>query len=395
LSALSTIPSDTREKIRIHDDRAAHEAAAALNARAFTIGSSIYFGKGEYQPTTTRGLRTLAHEAAHAHQQANAALPPTEQLEVSSTSSHDEISADRFANFFARGEGTSLPVQTSHGSVARLMRLTFEVADPGEPKGVDIKERVQPMGGGPGGQQTFGFGGGGNEERTVQQGIVFEPELYLFNWAASARVHGSPGEEFNKWRAGMLQTMRKYSFHISWGNGAYRCGGDRANFQDGWETGNPWFNPAKTSAPFTGDGDVKGSKIVDSPYAYLVPYQNPKGSQKNGEFDFRNTFDTYFSVGYMPEDIPLNFVHLLKTRWELRLKVAFDGTDPLSPKFEIISGGTTANPPVPVPPGEQPVIGGKLAQDEIAVFSPCWEIGGTKNVEQKEEEKQPQSPLQS
>lgn len=56
-------------QVRIHADGQAAEAARALNARAFTVGSHIVFGSGEYARGTTKGRRLMAHELAHVVQQ--------------------------------------------------------------------------------------------------------------------------------------------------------------------------------------------------------------------------------------------------------------------------------------------------------------------------------------
>lgn len=58
--------------VRIHDDGPAHAAAAALRARAFTLGPDIYFARGRYRPQAGTGRRLLAHELAHALQQRRA-----------------------------------------------------------------------------------------------------------------------------------------------------------------------------------------------------------------------------------------------------------------------------------------------------------------------------------
>jgi hypothetical protein len=51
--------------VRVHNDSRAHEAANALNARAFTHQNDIWLGRGESQSDT----RLMAHEAAHVVQQ--------------------------------------------------------------------------------------------------------------------------------------------------------------------------------------------------------------------------------------------------------------------------------------------------------------------------------------
>jgi len=55
--------------IRIHADAQAHQAARAVNAQAFTVGSDIVFGAGRYSPGDVEGRRLLAHELTHTLQQ--------------------------------------------------------------------------------------------------------------------------------------------------------------------------------------------------------------------------------------------------------------------------------------------------------------------------------------
>jgi hypothetical protein len=59
-------------KVRIHSESRAANSAAALNARAYTLGNDIVFGAGEYAPETRRGKSLLAHELAHVVQQGGA-----------------------------------------------------------------------------------------------------------------------------------------------------------------------------------------------------------------------------------------------------------------------------------------------------------------------------------
>lgn len=56
--------------VRIHTGPSAEAAAAALNARAFTVGQDIVFGAGHYSSGTDQGKRLLAHELTHVIQQA-------------------------------------------------------------------------------------------------------------------------------------------------------------------------------------------------------------------------------------------------------------------------------------------------------------------------------------
>lgn len=56
-------------QVRIHADGAASNAARSVEARAYTYGSHIVFGAGEYAPATAQGKRLLAHELTHVIQQ--------------------------------------------------------------------------------------------------------------------------------------------------------------------------------------------------------------------------------------------------------------------------------------------------------------------------------------
>lgn len=59
--------------VRIHDDPSADFAAAALRARAFTVGTDVAFRDGQYSPSTEGGRRLIAHEVAHVLQQTGTA----------------------------------------------------------------------------------------------------------------------------------------------------------------------------------------------------------------------------------------------------------------------------------------------------------------------------------
>jgi hypothetical protein len=63
--------------VRIHTDAFAAESARSIGALAYTVGSSIAFGAGQYQPTTRDGRRLIAHELAHVVQQATSGFPLT------------------------------------------------------------------------------------------------------------------------------------------------------------------------------------------------------------------------------------------------------------------------------------------------------------------------------
>lgn len=70
-------------QVRVHAGPAARDAAAAVNARAYTLGRDIVFGAGEYAPGTDRGRRLLAHELTHVLQQAETTTATGQRLPMS------------------------------------------------------------------------------------------------------------------------------------------------------------------------------------------------------------------------------------------------------------------------------------------------------------------------
>jgi len=56
-------------RVRVHADAHAAASAAAMGARAYTVGRDVVFGAGAYAPGTSEGARLLAHELTHVAQQ--------------------------------------------------------------------------------------------------------------------------------------------------------------------------------------------------------------------------------------------------------------------------------------------------------------------------------------
>jgi hypothetical protein len=55
--------------VAVHTGSDAAAAAGAIGARAFTYGSDVYFGAGQYDPASTSGRHLIAHELTHTLQQ--------------------------------------------------------------------------------------------------------------------------------------------------------------------------------------------------------------------------------------------------------------------------------------------------------------------------------------
>jgi len=68
-------------RVRVHLGSAAERSARDVNAQAYTVGSSIVFGPGEFAAREARGRRLIAHELVHVVQQSGAnALPAARPL---------------------------------------------------------------------------------------------------------------------------------------------------------------------------------------------------------------------------------------------------------------------------------------------------------------------------
>lgn len=75
--------------VRVHTDASAAALAAGLDARAFTLGTHIAFGAGQYHPGAPAGDVLIAHELAHVVQQSG--HRPSEQPVLAKGEAHDEM----------------------------------------------------------------------------------------------------------------------------------------------------------------------------------------------------------------------------------------------------------------------------------------------------------------
>lgn len=90
--------------VRVHTDAAAAGSADAVDALAYTVGSHIVFGAGQYAPQTPQGKGLLAHELAHVVQQHTAAGAAGESPQL-------EQEADHAAQRVLAGEPTGVTHQ--------------------------------------------------------------------------------------------------------------------------------------------------------------------------------------------------------------------------------------------------------------------------------------------
>jgi hypothetical protein len=55
--------------VRVHRDATANELTERVQAKAFTVGSDVFFRRGHFEPNSEQGKRLIAHELTHVVQQ--------------------------------------------------------------------------------------------------------------------------------------------------------------------------------------------------------------------------------------------------------------------------------------------------------------------------------------
>jgi hypothetical protein len=85
--------------VRVHNDGTADALARSVSARAFTVGSDLYFASGEYRPGSSDGDHLLAHELTHVVQQRGA--PANGPLTVSKPGDSLETEAESVSDGLA------------------------------------------------------------------------------------------------------------------------------------------------------------------------------------------------------------------------------------------------------------------------------------------------------
>jgi hypothetical protein len=117
--------------VRIHTDRTAAASAAAMQARAYTVGSNIVFGAGEYRPQTSEGRRLIAHELTHVVQQGSASVEPRVQRDLIAAGGYKRPYKSDDAEIASAKAGTWYPAsndfsQTLTGSGGGSSAGTFD-----------------------------------------------------------------------------------------------------------------------------------------------------------------------------------------------------------------------------------------------------------------------------
>ena len=120
--------------VRIHTGGEADMLARAVDARAFTSASDIFFSRSAYAPSSTDGFEVLAHEVAHVVQQSRGPVPGVETngLRISEPSDHGEVTAQKAAVRAVRGApaGALLGAASPANAAPAVARSVVERRDP-------------------------------------------------------------------------------------------------------------------------------------------------------------------------------------------------------------------------------------------------------------------------
>jgi len=130
--------------VRVHTDDAAARAAQSSGARAVTMGSHIYFNRGQFTPGSEAGDRLLLHELTHVvqHDQGRLPQPGGDRIELSSPADPAEREArdmEPRVDEIRQGQPAP-PLRPRHGR----SRASAAIAQTARPPGLPPSARSPP-----------------------------------------------------------------------------------------------------------------------------------------------------------------------------------------------------------------------------------------------------------
>jgi len=118
-SAMEPLFGHSFSHVRVHNDAQAAHATQSMQARAYTLGSHIFFNRGEYAPTMSQGRQLLAHELTHVVQQSR-----TNNATNRHQREEQEIQKASLAQHFAANNAFEREAHRTSAAVARGERVT-------------------------------------------------------------------------------------------------------------------------------------------------------------------------------------------------------------------------------------------------------------------------------
>jgi hypothetical protein len=123
--------------VRVHADEAAARSAEAVGARAYTSGSHIVFGRGQFAPGAPSGRHMIAHELTHVIQQARGPVAgrpigggvvvsqPGDQFERAARAAADIAMSERSAARAGAAPLAALPAASGSEEPVALQRVDW------------------------------------------------------------------------------------------------------------------------------------------------------------------------------------------------------------------------------------------------------------------------------
>lgn len=350
--------------VSVFDNHQAQEAAAAVGARAFTVGQRIFFNRSQYDPGGETGSELLMHELVHTVQQRGTGIADPTQLQVSTPGDSHERQAENVAGAIslgtrgataADGEETDeqvlgndkLPVDST--ATARLQRvITFTTAnhDP-------VTNNVVAN------EQAGGF-------RLTSADPTFQ-------WQPDVTIHGDAGDPFADWETAHNQVVKGFWENIWWGAGANRTHRQGTipglPLRDATGAGNTWYSDWRAQG-FAANGDVRSPVLHDQPHTDLIPWNNPVAGRagNSGSFNHGVGFVSTLSARHIPDGTgAAAFRHLSHMHWNYTLDGTFDAALALGARVTLAGGAVNHSKMFSgADPNNMPQPGGNRAIDALA-----------------------------
>jgi hypothetical protein len=352
--------------VRVFDDSRSHAAAAAIGARAFTVGRRIYFGRGEYDPRSEAGQELIAHELVHTAQQRGAAMPSPENLEVSSPNEGHERQAERAARSVVRA---GRPGSANDGELVEDPVAAGEALDV-SPMRVARVQRVISFTTAVG---NFGPNNVVADETTLPDGFILTSPVPTFHWQPDVTIHGDAGDAFADWETAHHQVAKSFWFNVWWGTGTNRTHRRRIidgglPMRDATAAGNTWYSDFRAQG-FTADGDVMSPILRDTPSTGLIPWDNPMPPRVStrGWFNYGFGFVATVSARHIPDGTGAGaFRHLNHLHWNFMLDGTFDTTQPVGARVTVSDGVPNRSGMIPgIDTDNPPMHGGPIVNDNF------------------------------
>lgn len=348
--------------VQLLNDSQAHEAAASVGARAFTIGQRIFFGRGEYDPGSEPGRELIFHELFHTVQQHGASIPTSDHMGTSSQGDIHERQADAVAHLVAqfgrhravddsgeikeraRGHALERPLPLDTGRVQRVISF-------GAVSHTPVTNRVVAT-----------------EDAT---GFTLGSPVPTFQWEPDVTIHGNAGDPFAEWETAHHQVKKANWMNVFWGTGTDRTHRQQTvtggmPVRDATALGNTWYSDWRAQG-FAADGDVRTPVMRDTP-SRRVPWDNPivgRGGTR-GWFNLGLGFVSTLSCRHIPDGTGAGaFRHLGHMHWNFGLDGSFDATQLVGSRVTSSGGAVNTSRMIPgIDVDNRPMHGGPLSIDQ-------------------------------